>query len=115
MHTGSAKRSREARDGVASRLRPAAAAEDHDRAARAATSSRELRHVGDAGRGLDRREGRRIVHGDALGQHVLGQAMTTGPGRPFVAVWKARETISGMRAGSSISVAHFAIEPNTAR
>ena len=31
------------------------------------------------------------------------------------AVWKARETISGMRAGSSISVAHLAMPPNTAR
>ena len=44
-----------------------------------------------------------------------GSAITTGPGRPLHAVWKARATISGMRDGSSISVAHFAIEPNTAR
>ena len=44
-----------------------------------------------------------------------GTAITTGPGRPLQAVWKARETSSGMRAGSSISVAHLAIEPNTAR
>jgi hypothetical protein len=44
-----------------------------------------------------------------------GTAITTGPGRPLQAVWKAREISSGMRAGSSISVAHLAIEPNTAR
>ena len=44
-----------------------------------------------------------------------GNAMTTGPGRPLQAAWKARETNSGMRAGSSISVAHLAMEPNTAR
>ena len=37
-----------------------------------------------------------------------GKAITTGPGRPDIATWKARETTSGMRAGSSISVAHLA-------
>ncbi len=44
-----------------------------------------------------------------------GSAMTTGPGRPEVATWKARLTISGMRAGSSISVAHLASPPKTCR
>ena len=44
-----------------------------------------------------------------------GSAITTGPGRPLVATWKARETSSGMRAGSSISVAHLASGPNVAR
>ena len=44
-----------------------------------------------------------------------GSAITTGPGRPLVAMWKARETISGTRAGSSISVAHLVMVPNTAR
>ena len=44
-----------------------------------------------------------------------GSAITTGPGRPLQAVWKACETSSGMRAGSSISVTHLAMEPNTAR
>ncbi len=44
-----------------------------------------------------------------------GMATTTGPGRPLAAVWNARETISGTRAGSSISVVHLVIEPNTAR
>ena len=44
-----------------------------------------------------------------------GMATTTGPGRPLAAVWKARDTISGTRAGSSISVVHLVIEPNTAR
>ena len=33
-----------------------------------------------------------------------GSASTTGPGRPEVAVWKARATSSGSRAGSSTSV-----------
>ena len=113
--TPAAEALRETRDGVARRLRPAAAAEDHHRAARSGDKLAEPRHLGVAGRGLHRREGRRIVHGNALGQHVLGQADTTGPGRPFVAVWKARETSSGTRAGSSISVAHLVIEPNTAR
>ena len=40
-----------------------------------------------------------------------GRPTTTGPGRPLAAVWKARDTISGTRAGSSISVAHLVIEP----
>jgi len=44
-----------------------------------------------------------------------GSAITTGPGRPLVAMWKARDTISGTRAGSSISVAHLVMVPNTAR
>ena len=44
-----------------------------------------------------------------------GKLTTTGPGRPLAAVWNARDTISGTRAGSSISVAHLVIEPNTAR
>ncbi len=44
-----------------------------------------------------------------------GSAMTTGPGRPFMAVKNARDTNSGIRAGSSISVTHFAMVPNTAR
>ena len=43
-----------------------------------------------------------------------GSASTTGPGWPLIATWKARETISGTRAASSISAAHLAIEPNTA-
>ena len=44
-----------------------------------------------------------------------GSAITTGPGRPEVAVWNARLITSGMRAGSSISHTHLAIEPNMAR
>jgi hypothetical protein len=43
-----------------------------------------------------------------------GSAMTTGPGRPEVATWKARETSSGSRAGSSICTTHLAMVPNTA-
>ena len=44
-----------------------------------------------------------------------GSAITTGPGRPCIATWNARETISGIRAGSSISTTHLAKEPKTAR
>ena len=44
-----------------------------------------------------------------------GSAITTGPGRPLVATWNAREISSGTRAASSISVTHLAIEPKTAR
>ena len=40
-----------------------------------------------------------------------GSAITTGPGRPEVATAKARVTISGMRAASSISTAHLAMPP----
>jgi len=43
-----------------------------------------------------------------------GSAITAGPGRPLVTVKNARETSPRMRAGSSISVTHLAIEPNTA-
>ena len=59
--------------------------------------------------------------GGASGTAILsvsmssGRAITTGPGRPLLAVWNARETISGTRAESSISLAHFAKAPNTAR
>ncbi len=44
-----------------------------------------------------------------------GSASTTGPGRPFIATWNARDTISGMRAASSISSASLATGPKTAR
>jgi len=43
-----------------------------------------------------------------------GSAITTDPGHPLVTVKNARETSPRMRAGSSISVTHLAIEPNTA-
>jgi hypothetical protein len=61
------------------------------------------------------------VYGIAAGASALlvsmssGKEMTTGPGRPDVAIAKARVTISGMRAASSISVAHFAMGPKKAR
>ena len=44
-----------------------------------------------------------------------GSAMTTGPGRPVVAVVQARDRISGRRETSSISVTHLAMVPKTAR
>jgi hypothetical protein len=44
-----------------------------------------------------------------------GSEITTGPGRPEVATANARVTISGMRAASSISVAHLASGPKKAR
>ena len=37
-----------------------------------------------------------------------GSTRTTGPGRPCIAVWKARATYSGKRAGSCTSPTHFA-------
>lgn len=43
-----------------------------------------------------------------------GSDTTTGPGRPCMATRKARAISSGMRAASSISTTHLAIEPNTA-
>jgi hypothetical protein len=44
-----------------------------------------------------------------------GSAITTGPGRPCMATWKARWTISGICAALRISVAHLATEPKKAR
>ena len=43
-----------------------------------------------------------------------GMASTTGPGRPLVATRYARATYSGMRAASSIRVAHLASGPKNA-
>ncbi len=44
-----------------------------------------------------------------------GRAITTGPGRPPTARWKAWLTSSGMRAASSICATHLAIGPNMRR
>ena len=44
-----------------------------------------------------------------------GSAITTGPGRPCIAMWKARWTISGICAADSICVASFVVEANKAR
>ena len=44
-----------------------------------------------------------------------GSAITTGPGRPCIAVWNARWTISGTCAAVSICVASLAVEANRAR
>ena len=62
-------------------LRPAAAAEQHDRRAGGAEHLREFLHLGRSRRGLDRGKRRRIVDGDALDQHVLGDGDDdrTGP------------------------------------
>jgi hypothetical protein len=43
-----------------------------------------------------------------------GNASTTGPGRPEIAMLHARATYSGMRAASSIFAAHFTTGPNIA-
>ena len=37
-----------------------------------------------------------------------GSASTTGPGRPCIAVWKARATYSGSRSASCTSATHLA-------
>src|SRR5580704_9045139 len=60
-------------------LRPAAATDNEYRLARRAEELGELRHLGGTWRGLDRRERRRIFHGDALGKHVFGQTPHTRP------------------------------------
>lgn len=44
-----------------------------------------------------------------------GRPITTGPGRPDVAVWNARLSSSGIRRASSISNTCFASGPNIAR
>src|SRR5262249_18830488 len=105
-------------------LGPAAAADDHDRLLGRPQELLQPRHVAQARPCLDRLE-RRGGGGEHAGRGAAaitrsvsmssGSATTTGPGRPPVAVWKARDTISGMRAASSISVAHLVSEPNTAR
>ncbi len=61
-------------------LRPAAAAEQHDRRFRGAEELRELRHLGRSRRGLDRREGRRVGDRNALDQHVLRDGDDDRPG-----------------------------------
>ena len=105
-----------ARERGAGRLRPAAAADEHDRtlAPPTAASAAALMSVRPGQVSTGSKAG---ASGTATRSVSMssGSAITTGPGRPLQAVWKARETISGMRAGSSISVAHFAIVPNTAR
>ena len=44
-----------------------------------------------------------------------GSASTTGPGRPLVAVEKARTISSGTRSALSICATHLAIGPNMRR
>ena len=57
----------------AGRLRPAAAAEQHDRPLRRPQQLLQPAHIGGAGPALDRLEWRRVCHRHALDQHVLGQ------------------------------------------
>ncbi len=64
---------RKAADGVGRSLRPAAAAEQHDRRAGGAEHVGEFLHLGRSRRRLDRRERRRVGNGDALDQHVFRQ------------------------------------------
>ena len=42
-----------------------------------------------------------------------GNAMTTGPGRPEIAIDHARRTTSAVRLTSVISVAYLAMDPYT--
>ena len=74
---------REPRHGIARCLRPAAAADEQDRRPRGGEELSELRHLRRAGRGLDRRERRRVVDRDALDQKILGQAHDHRP-RPAI-------------------------------
>ena len=57
----------------AGRLRPAAAAHEHDRPGRRPQQLLQPAHVGLAGPGLHRRKGRRVLDGHRLDQHVLRQ------------------------------------------
>ena len=79
-------------------LAPAAAAQDGDGPGGLGQQLFQVGQLADRGRGVDGRVARRVGHRGGLDQHVLGSAITTGPGRPEVAMWKARETSSGMRS-----------------
>ena len=63
----------EARERRGRGLRPAAAADQHDRRFRGPEKLLQFRHVGEARPGLDRLERRRVGNRHALDQHVLGQ------------------------------------------
>ncbi len=65
--------------------------------------------------GLDRPEGGASGTVAVSTSMSSGSAITTGPGRPAVATWKARAISSGRRSALSISVTHLAMVPNTAR
>ena len=45
----------------------------------------------------------------------FGSALAGKTGRPVQATWKARETSSGIRSGSSTWATHFASGPNISR
>ena len=64
---------REAHRRGAGGLRPAAAAKHHDRLLGRPQHLLQLRHVGEAGPGLDHVGGKRVADRDALHQHVFGQ------------------------------------------
>jgi hypothetical protein len=91
---------------------PAAAPEDDERLLRRCSSSARQDAMS-SGDGAPRA----ILYGPASATSTSstsmssGNAMTTGPGRPFIARWKAWLTISGMRRASSIWVTHLAIWP----
>ena len=88
----------EARERSGRGLRPAAAADEHDRRLRGPQKLLQFRHVGEAGPGLDRLEGRRVRHRDPLDQHVLRQRHHHRPG-PAVAggVERARDDLGDTR------------------
>ena len=72
---------------LARRRRPAAAAEDRERTLCLGQKLAELAHLGGPRRGLDRLKGRSLVGDErALSACPPASAITTGPGRPLVAV-----------------------------
>ena len=94
--------------------RPSTAAHRRSRAA-----APPPRAAGGAPRARARRGACAAAYGDASATSARstsmssGTASTTGPGRPDVAVRKARATSSGSRSASSTCATHFVSEPNT--
>ena len=79
-------------------LAPAAAAQDGDGPGGLGQQLFQVGQLADRGRGVDGRVARRVGHRGGLDQHVLGQRDHHGAGAARVAMWKARETSSGMRS-----------------
>lgn len=77
---------------------------------RSAATSRARSSRSAPGAGQARTGSTRGSTGAAVGVVSMssGSASTTGPGRPCIAVWKARATYSGRRSALSTCAAHLA-------
>ena len=84
MATGSAKRSEKRANAAKADFRPAAAAEQRDRALGGPQQLLQSAHIREARPALNRLEGGGVGHRDALGEHVLRQRDHHRP-RPAVA------------------------------